>query len=801
MDKSETKPNENQEEFKIYLLLSTEIGKLNYNEFSTNQQIFHSFTCEKIFPTDNNRFQTSLLSSTYNINELKDKDCKDFFINYSNGYITENKYALKSYDNYLFDVYFKKNNNNINNIIFPKQLHLSGRIQYKNYCEFLKENHLQSTYTKKNLNRDVMKFVTNSKTIDFLFYLDIFKEVFNTEYVKVLLSLFKSEKIIMRAKIDPKTHSAILNLIYKKSDKVLDLIKGGKKKNFGERLYLFIIFYYYNVKPTEFQKIMDEKVKKYNDEFEVNLIDLFFDNEIMFKANDDNNIIYMFNYVKSYEQLICLLKKFKLFSNWLMIILKNIELIYQLLKKEKKQLNIDECPSQPKENEFNNIFNYIKKIEEYSNKINYKILIIPSNFNERLLSNCGNNIENLNQIKQILSKQPNSKQLLLEIEEKEHNICENKILNNKLINTEMLECLREDPYYQKPNTDKYYNNKKNIAFILDRIHFSQLRKSNNEEINKFFVVFVNFNFEKILPPQSYIEFIKTLINKINHFDEFSFIFHFISKGKNNNILSVAHQKLIQLLQVSKGKSENTKGILNSYIQMNLNNGNKNYVKEIINEIDRIMNRDKAKEIILDAFMMINNDKELSQFILNLFEKDLNNANIDSIMFLLETVNKKENLRELFKKFNPLIMKEEDIYNEKDSEKYKIYNYMKSKGLFEDNSLKDIDYFKQTNNLIKKIYNDLKDSNIDLTTCTNIYNYRKKNDKTFINRLSSLFGDKNSNELYKTIIKGIISFLKIKNGLKEIVFFLISFYPSCKDKAQITKLVKSMNESKLKDYKQ
>ena len=149
MDKSETKPNENQEEFRIYLLLSTEIGKLDYNEFSTNQQIFHSFTCEKIFPTDNNRFQTSLLSSTYNINESK--DCKEFCINYSNGYITENNYALKSYDNYLFDVYFKKNNNNINNIIFPKQLHLSGRIQYKNYCEFLKENHLQS---HKNLISD-----------------------------------------------------------------------------------------------------------------------------------------------------------------------------------------------------------------------------------------------------------------------------------------------------------------------------------------------------------------------------------------------------------------------------------------------------------------------------------------------------------------------------------------------------------------------------------------------------------------------------------------------------------------------
>ena len=75
-----------------------------------------------------------------------------------------------------------------------------------------------------------MKIITKNKTIDFHFYLDVFKEVFNTDYVKVLLSLFKAEKIIIRQKIDPKTHSAVLKLIYKNSKKVLDLIKGDKKK-------------------------------------------------------------------------------------------------------------------------------------------------------------------------------------------------------------------------------------------------------------------------------------------------------------------------------------------------------------------------------------------------------------------------------------------------------------------------------------------------------------------------------------------------------------------------------------------
>jgi len=39
-------------------------------------------------------------------------------------------------------------------------------------------------------------------------------------------------------------------------------------------------------------------------------------------------------------------------------------------------------------------------------------------------------------------------------------------------------------------------------------------------------------------------------------------------------------------------------------------------------------------------MIDNNDKELSQFLLNIFEKDLINANVDTITLLLEKVEKK-----------------------------------------------------------------------------------------------------------------------------------------------------------------
>ena len=63
---------------------------------------------------------------------------------------------------------------------------------------------------------------------------------------------------------------------------------------------------------------IDDLVKKcsaYIDkEEEIDLFDLFFKYEKMFSVTDvtdDNNVIFLLNYITTYEQLICLLSKIK----------------------------------------------------------------------------------------------------------------------------------------------------------------------------------------------------------------------------------------------------------------------------------------------------------------------------------------------------------------------------------------------------------------------------------------------------------------------------------------------------------
>ena len=88
MEKSETIPDPNQEIFKIYLILSPEIGKIKYEQLSINKD-FQTFICEKIFPTTNNICEPCLLSSSYNIKELNNTNNKEFCIYYSDAYSSD----------------------------------------------------------------------------------------------------------------------------------------------------------------------------------------------------------------------------------------------------------------------------------------------------------------------------------------------------------------------------------------------------------------------------------------------------------------------------------------------------------------------------------------------------------------------------------------------------------------------------------------------------------------------------------------------------------------------------------------
>ena len=804
MERKKTNTEVNEVTFKVYFIICTEIRKIEPIKFHMDKKGFSHFVCEKVFPQINKKFEVKIFSSTFN-NNIKDKEIIIYYTSFNNS----DKYTLNMSDNYLFNVLFKFNHLKGLYSNFPTQQTLSQKIQYKYYLDFLKEN--KSTYKIINLSRDIIKEMNNCKIIEFSLFLDVFKEVYKLDIVKNLLVLFRKDKIYIQDKIELTCYKEIMEFALKNINEILYVIIDNKKIKYGKKLYLFIMYYYYNVFPQNFLIILEERKKKYkdkNDEFEIDIVDLFFENEIMFKQKDDSNIINMFKYIDSYNQLICLLNKISNFSNWIKAIENNKERIITLLISQKAFLKIEDCSSEPEINKLDEIFDNIFKIIEYSKINQYEILKVPIFFYENIMTSFGVNLENLSKLKTIFKEMTNvSEKIIEEIEEKEqHIIYENTIKDKKLMNVEMLDNLSKDPYYQKTQGNSQIDKFKNSKFILNHISFEQLKIKGKEEIYKFEELFKKINFQHIFTPQLYNELNIGLLEKIKQFDDFNFIYIFINFSLINlEMLNIVYEKFIKLLNDCKGENSNIESYTLKYVISNLKIGNQDLVSELIDEINKVVIKKRCKYIMGKIIELINNERnnknnkklniqnpeKLINTILKYYENDLSDANLEIIKIFL---NRKINYKSLiffFKNCNPLIINEDDFFSENESENFKIFYYLKENDFLNNEYLQNIEYIKRSKSICNEILKNLNNLNIINNHCIIIYKLKNE----FKERIIKISNQEYGEEIYNKIINQI----EKKITLKKIKKFIKTFYPTCPNKNELLNLLKDLNKIKLSEY--
>ena len=121
------KPDPNQVDFKIYFMISTEIGKLSVDKFSTTKPEYNTCVCEKTLPSKNNKFQSTIFSLTYNKNKVKPFDEISILYDNSN---TTGKYKINVNDNYLFNVKFDLTRYYKSIWKFPAQEKISEKTQF-----------------------------------------------------------------------------------------------------------------------------------------------------------------------------------------------------------------------------------------------------------------------------------------------------------------------------------------------------------------------------------------------------------------------------------------------------------------------------------------------------------------------------------------------------------------------------------------------------------------------------------------------------------------------------------------------
>ena len=146
MEKSKVpKSDTNQKEFKIYFVMSAEIGKLNEEKFSSDNPEYKYYVCEKTFPSKNNKYQVYIFSLTYNKNKTKQNDEISILYDKCN---SSDKYKLNVNDNYLFNIKFQLTGICKKYWKFPAQVKISEKTQFNYYLDFLREKKLSATYTK-----------------------------------------------------------------------------------------------------------------------------------------------------------------------------------------------------------------------------------------------------------------------------------------------------------------------------------------------------------------------------------------------------------------------------------------------------------------------------------------------------------------------------------------------------------------------------------------------------------------------------------------------------------------------------
>ena len=175
----------------IFLYAKGEKNEVTEKDFLIDSS-FSSFKCEKLIKKkykDKEQEKEStilLLSSTFNPSKLKSD--KKYQMTLQKSFIS-NEFQLFKGDNFLFNIIFEKKSS-ILGFMFSKQnppetIILTDGEQFSYFVnEYIKSNKLQQSPSKDNLNRDVVKLFDSS--FDFGFYLDVFKEIYTSKFVKNL---------------------------------------------------------------------------------------------------------------------------------------------------------------------------------------------------------------------------------------------------------------------------------------------------------------------------------------------------------------------------------------------------------------------------------------------------------------------------------------------------------------------------------------------------------------------------------------------------------------------------------------
>ena len=624
------------------------------------------------------------------------------------------------------------------------------------------------------------KFLIGQKyTIDF--FLQIMKCCFTQKEVIKLLRTFNFNKLqLPDYQFELKGYSNFLNSL-ETNPKIVTkhCLKTDAPEKFNKIIYSFLLYYKVHYEPNNVKELLSKKeLSKYFIEILPSNYLIFQDVEIpegliseMMKQTDLNmNIINgTLFYLKTLEKI-------------LLCINENIDKIYEICSKEKKEIKINNLTGPKAEDDIKNILEQIIKIVDYEKTKKKFVIFDEELFKNYLHFNFKKDLNKLILIKKaILYCQKVDKELDPDYNSIIHETAVEMIKLGKLKNLELLNFIENDDIYFIEDKRDYKNLSYRPISVFDGFDLENMDEKFFENWNRV-NLFKKYSFSDKMYAEKYvIDKIKDMKNlgkllKIFNFDD----------------EKLCERKCVELI------ANKYKSLLKTYT----NDTCPNFVKEtslIIYILDKKISGQSAKffmertiekdiqsqELINNIYLNLSSNEKISreivEHITNYFISNLKNKNVlkgENLLFLLKKLNSSSIVGSILNKINHFVIKEEELFNEeKEIDSFKLLDGLIKEKLIEKFPiLYETKYIMSTITLEDKIKNNIKTGNIKYNIAGPWYKNPEKR-KILTERLNILFfhNEKDVKECIDAIKDYFLKITILTAFIAKLRGILIDFY--------------------------
>jgi len=693
-----------------------------------------------------------------------------------------------NHDNYLYFFQLEINEENLNDDDSPLvEYDLSHLRQFELYLTYLKKQNLDDIKTKEKKDfilstlDNLFKKDSNYK-YNFSFFIKLFLESYNSEYFTKLIGFFRHENIKEFGKLSEDEINRTFDIL---TDLDKNIFSFFEKEENKEDLFLkfYILYLYMNIKYHK-EKINDmfksEKNKKYL--YKALLINEDFGNGLiltkeqileLINSNSDNlNFIQLKNQLKYNNDYLILLeiineKKELFLSKFLECNVGN--------KEKNLSINI-ELFAQPKiEDDIDSIYNHIRDIVLFEKNSNqYFIQFSPDFFQNYydLFENAHlDKLLSLNQIISLLKKEDKNYKLKMNMDELIHKSGINLSILGKVNNMELLKFIEKDSYY----TDKIYNNNNQVR-SLEVLSGLDLTKVNEE----FFQKWKKLNFFKIFEKQKEL-FLDKVCRLIKEMSQFSILFKLLDQNTNENSQEKTYdvttllkmQTTFEILMQTYSE-EKCPNFIDDVVDLIYYSDSKRVNVEDFNKdyIQKSLHYKTVNDIYISLSKKYTNlTQKQTNIIVDFFLKNPNNSNINNLLYIIKNCNGFR--KNIFSNMRNYIIKENDIYQNDESDNFKLLKEFIKEQIFKSNDEKFLstDYISGTIKFAKDIIKKIKELDISYFTALSLFN-NNKNLEDIMNERLSIVNQVFENDINKINSQISESIMSLKNNSKAINSILI-----------------------------